>query len=147
MLEISPKNNTIELQLEVENTTIDQVSSRLIVEVDDNMVLIPLNTSYDGVVNGKIPLKEEWEGKIGRLKLEVINENNYFVPFEKTVFFTNIPQITKSPVKEVRSVQPVQPAPRPKPIAKPIIEHKKSPAPKNKPEDLRSEIQNFFKTL
>ena len=145
MLEISPKNNTIEFQLEVENTTIDQVTSRLVVEVDNNAVLIPLNTSYDGVVNGKIALKEEWEGKIGRLKLEVINENNYFVPFEKTVFFRNIPQTIKAPVREVKSTP--QPSFKPKPVAKPITEHKKSPVTKNKTEDLSSEIQNFFKTL
>lgn len=145
MLEISPKNNTIEFQLEVENTTIDQVSSRLVVEVDNDAILIPLNTSYDGVVNGKIALKEEWEGKIGRLKLEVINENNYFVPFEKTVYFKNIPQTTKTPVREVKSTP--QPSFTSKPVAKPITEHKKSPVTKNKTEDLSSEIQNFFKTL
>lgn len=145
MLEIGSKNNILEFKLEVENTTMDQITSRLIVEVDDNITLIPLYTAFDGMVKGSIPLKEEWEGKGGYIKLEVINENNYFIPFEKPVVFRNIESSIKTSVKSVKT-QP-QPTPTPKVYSKPILETKKTTPSKSSKEDLSSEIKNFFKTL
>jgi hypothetical protein len=150
MLEIGPRNNTIEFHLEVENTTLDKISSRLVVEVNNNITLIPLEINAEGVVSGDIELNESWNGKKGNLKLEIINENNYFSPFEKEVVF-------KLP-KGFRSSAQTQPLP---PIEKPtlypeidysaqlenqsLIKESKTIFRNLDLMDLNSEIDNFFK--
>lgn len=105
MLKITPNNNNIEFQLEVENTTFNKISPRLIVEVGGKTSIIPLKVSSDGVVKGVIELNESWNEKEGKIKLEIINESNYFIPFEKEVYFSDIKEKPKTTIKEVKTLE------------------------------------------
>ena len=143
MLEISPKNNTIEFKLEVENTTFNQVESRLVVEVDNNITLIPLTVDKNGVVKGDISLDEKWNGRQGNLKLEIINENNYFTPFKKEVIFS-VPVTPKVTLKEVKIPTKINLKELRKEHQDLIKESKTTLSTKDLL-DLNSEIDNFFK--
>lgn len=104
MLKLGTENNAIEFKIEVENTTLDKVNPRLVVEVNNTSTILPLKVDSNGVVKANIPLEESWEGKKGNLKLEIINESNYFVPFEKEVEFSGIVHAPKAVVTEVKTI-------------------------------------------
>lgn len=144
MLEIGPKNNSIEFKLEVENTTLDKISSRLVIEVNGEVTLIPLQIDNNGVVKGNIPLGKNWDDKIGSLKLEVINESNYFVPFEKKVLFSN-PQLKQPIIKEFKTTPTPTHKPTHIPIVSKVIKENKVVIPSKNLLDLNKEINNFFK--
>jgi hypothetical protein len=143
MLKIGPKNNNIEFKLEVENTTLDKISSRLVVEVNGEVSLIPLQIDKNGVVKGNIPLNKTWDEKVGNLKLEVINESNYFIPFEKVVLFSN-PQPKQPVIKEFKTTE----TPNETPIKQTskVIKENKLFIPSQNLLDLNKEINNFFKS-
>jgi hypothetical protein len=104
MLKIGLNNNSIEFKVEVENTTFDKVKPRLVIEVNNDITIIPLKINKEGIVKGDINLKENWSNKEGNIKLEIINENNYFVPFEKKVFFNHVPPTPRPIIKEVKNL-------------------------------------------
>lgn len=101
MLKITPKNNIIEFQIELENSTINETSTRLIVKVGDDSDIVPLSLDSSGNVKGEIPLKEDWEGKRGNIIIEVITSDVYFSPFEQEVIFEDIPKSPKATIKEI----------------------------------------------
>jgi hypothetical protein len=101
MLKITPKNNIIEFQIELENSTINETSTRLIVKVGDDSDIVPLSLDSNGNVKGEIPLKENWEGKRGNIIIEVITSDVYFSPFEQEVIFEDIPKSPKATIKEI----------------------------------------------
>lgn len=101
MLKITPKNNIIEFQIELENSTINETSTRLIVKVGDDSDIVPLSLDSNGNVKGEIPLKENWDGKRGNIIIEVITSDVYFSPFEQEVIFEDIPKSPKATIKEI----------------------------------------------
>ena len=102
MLKITPQNNSIEFQLKVENASLQKTSTRLIVEVNNTNTIIPLLIDKDGTCKGDIPLNESWDGKKGKIKIEVIAEGSYFEPFNKEVEFENIPKTPKASIQEIK---------------------------------------------
>ena len=101
MLHITPQNNTIEFQLQIENASIENTSTRLIVNTGDENIITPIFIDSEGNCKGTIPLKEEWDGKSGDIKIEVITEGNYFEPFSKKVIFDSIPKTPKAKIEEI----------------------------------------------
>ena len=101
MLHITPQNNTIEFQLQIENASIENTSTRLIVNAGDENIITPIFIDSEGNCKGTIPLKEEWDGKSGDIKIEVITEGNYFEPFSKKVIFDSIPKTPKAKIEEI----------------------------------------------
>lgn len=102
MLKITPQNNSIEFQLKVENASLQKTSTRLIVEVNNTNTIIPLLIDKDGTCKGDIPLNEAWDGKKGKIKIEVIAEGSYFEPFNKEVEFEKIPKTPKASIQEIK---------------------------------------------
>ena len=107
MLKITPQNNSIEFQLKVENASLQKTSTRLIVEVNNTNTIIPLLIDKDGLCKGDIPLNESWDGKKGKIKIEVIAEGSYFEPFNKEVEFEKIPKTPKASIQEITLQKPV----------------------------------------
>lgn len=142
MLRIGPNNNSIEFQIEIENTTFDKIQPRLVVEVSGNSILIPLKVDKNGIVKGDIPLKENWNDKEGKLKLEIINESNYFVPFEQDILFEGINPTPKTIVKEAKTISKT-----PKVTAIPTLNLVESQIKVNKEEteSLIKETKEFLK--
>jgi hypothetical protein len=101
MLQITPLNNTIEFKLQVENASIKDTSTRLIIELKDDNLIVPLSIDKYGNCKGIIPLNENWDGKKGNIKIEVITEGNYFQPFEKNVIFEGLNTKPKATINEV----------------------------------------------
>jgi len=101
MLQITPLNNTIEFKLQVENASIKDTSTRLIIELKDDNLIVPLSIDEYGNCKGIIPLNENWDGKKGNIKIEVITEGNYFKPFEKNVIFEGLNTEPKATINEV----------------------------------------------
>ena len=101
MLHITPQNNTIEFQLQIENASIENTSTRLIVNAGGENLITPLSIDGEGNCKGTIPLKEEWNGQSGDIKIEVITEGNYFEPFSKKVIFDSIPRTPKAKIEEI----------------------------------------------
>ena len=101
MLHITPQNNTIEFQLQIENASIENTSTRLIVNAGGENIITPLSIDGEGNCKGTIPLKEEWDGTSGDIKIEVITEGNYFEPFSKKVIFDSIPKTPKAKIEEI----------------------------------------------
>ena len=58
MLKITPSNNLIEFQLQVENASLDKTTARIILEVNNVNTIIPMEMDSDGKCTGEIPLKE-----------------------------------------------------------------------------------------
>jgi hypothetical protein len=101
MLHITPQNSTIEFQLQIENASIENTSTRLIVNAGEENIISPLSIDNEGNCKGTIPLKEEWNGTSGDIKIEVITEGNYFEPFSKKVIFNSIPVTPKAKIEEI----------------------------------------------
>jgi len=101
MLHITPQNNTIEFQLQIENASIENTSTRLIVNTEGENIITPLSIDNEGNCKGIIPLKEEWNGQSGDIKIEVITEGTYFEPFSKKVIFDSIPLTPKAKIEEI----------------------------------------------
>ena len=119
MLHITPQNNTIEFQLQIENASIENTSTRLIVNTGDENIITPISIDNEGNCKGTIPLKEEWNGQPGDIKIEVITEGNYFEPFSKKVIFDSIPKTPKAKIEEIiLSPSMKTPTPNPQPIIK-----------------------------
>jgi hypothetical protein len=128
MLHITPQNNTIEFQLQIENASIENTSTRLIVNTGDENIITPISIDNEGNCKGIIPLKEEWNGKSGDIKIEVITEGNYFEPFSKKVIFDSIPNTPKAKIEEIiLSPSPKTPSPSVQPIIKESKDVKKKP--------------------
>jgi hypothetical protein len=102
MLKITPSNNLIEFQLQVENASLDKTTARIILEVNNVNTIIPMEMDSDGKCTGEIPLKEEYEGKIGDIEIEIIADNTFFKPFTKKVIFEGIPKQPKITIKELK---------------------------------------------
>jgi hypothetical protein len=148
MLKITPKNNIIEFQLEVENASLDNTSTRLVVEVEGKHTIIPLQVDSLGKCQGEIPLQENWNGKEGNIKLEVIAESTYFTPFEKTVLFSDLKLTPSAVVKKAKIVekqeitQPEKTTPKSTPLKENAITFKSI---LNEDDSMEDEIKNFFK--
>ena len=158
MLEIRPNNNFIEFQLEVENTTLDKVTPRLVVEINNTINIIPLTVNENGIVKGDILLKEEWDNQEGKIKLEIINESNYFIPFESKVRFFDIKTSKTDLIKEVKikskptikflksqSSQTLKISDELISESKELLNQKESITPPLSP-NLTNDIKNFFKS-
>jgi hypothetical protein len=102
MLKITPSNNLIEFQLQVENASLDKTTARIILEINDTNTIIPMEMDSDGKCTGEIPLKEEYEGKIGDIDIEIIANDTFFKPFTKKVIFEGIPKQPKITIKELK---------------------------------------------
>jgi hypothetical protein len=102
MLKITPSNNLIEFQLQVENASLDKTTARIILEVNNVNTIIPMEMDNDGKCTGEIPLKEEYEGKIGDIEIEIIADSTFFKPFTKKVIFEGIPKQPKITIKELK---------------------------------------------
>lgn len=123
MLHITPQNNTIEFQLQIENASIENTSTRLIVNTGDENIITPITIDNEGNCKGIIPLKEEWDGKSGDIKIEVITEGNYFEPFSKKVIFDSIPKTPKAKIEEIILSPSTK---NPSPSIQPIIKESKN---------------------
>ena len=123
MLHITPQNNTIEFQLQIENASIENTSTRLIVNAGGENIITPLSIDGEGNCKGTIPLKEEWNGQSGDIKIEVITEGNYFEPFSKKVIFDSIPLTPKAKIEEI-ILSPSEPKQEVKP--QPVITESKN---------------------
>jgi hypothetical protein len=111
--------------------------------VNGEVSLIPLKIDKNGVVKGNIPLGKNWDDKVGNLKLEVINESNYFVPFEKVVLFSN-PQPKQPIIKEFKTTK--TPSKNLVNQTSKVIKENKLFIPNQNLLDLNKEINNFFKS-
>ena len=155
MLKITPQNNSIEFQLKVENASLQKTSTRLIVEVNNTNTIIPLLIDKDGTCKGDIPLNESWDGKKGKIKIEVIAEGSYFEPFNKEVEFENIPKTPKASIQEIKLQKSATKSStgykEPKIINKTVIptrtkiEESKNFITKTEKDRIVSEIVDFFK--
>ena len=155
MLKITPQNNSIEFQLKVENASLQKTSTRLIVEVNNTNTIIPLLIDKDGTCKGDIPLNESWDGKKGKIKIEVIAEGSYFEPFNKEVEFENIPKTPKASIQEIKLQKSTTKSStgykEPKIINKTVIptrtkiEESKNFITKTEKDRIVSEIVDFFK--
>jgi hypothetical protein len=67
MLHITPQNNTIEFQLQIENASLKETSTRLIVNTKNENIISSLSIDDKGNCKGIIPLKEEWNGQTGKV--------------------------------------------------------------------------------
>jgi hypothetical protein len=126
MLHITPQNNTIEFQLQIENASLKETSTRLIVNTKNENIISSLSIDDKGNCKGIIPLKEEWNGQTGKVKIEVIAEGTYFEPFSKEVIFDSIPKAPKAKINEI-ILSPSKPKLPPKstPIIKEVKDNNK----------------------
>lgn len=104
MLKVTPRNNLIEFTLEVTNAKPEETQARLVVEVAGEASIITLDAPIQNRYKGSIPLKEAWDGKRGKVKLEVIARDTMFVPYEKDVVF-DVPFAESNPIQQMAQRQ------------------------------------------
>ena len=99
------QNNTFNCQVEIEGADVSKSFTRLIVETPEGTNLLFTGVlSSNGECDISLPNVKKYlsENSTGKLKLEVIVEDNIFVPWESDYFVKASKKVT---VKEVKSTE------------------------------------------
>lgn len=84
---INDKNNSIDFHLKLENASREDVSTRMLVEVEGKTTIVPVDVDDKLFCKAAIPLKEEYDNKIGKIIIEVVCKDVYFKLYEERVTF------------------------------------------------------------